>query len=63
MINYDLIIDGKYLSETLPGVSLSSFRPEAPVFERQTAGTNALINGTMMLKRGTPGVTQKEKSI
>ncbi|WP_069839628.1 phage tail domain-containing protein [Bacillus sp. F56] len=55
MINYDLIIDGKYLSETLPGVSLSSFRPEAPVFERQTAGTNALINGTMMLKRGNTG--------
>lgn len=28
---------------------------QRPVFERQTAGTNALINGTMMLKRGNTG--------
>ncbi|WP_047477079.1 phage tail domain-containing protein [Bacillus siamensis] len=57
----DLIIDGMFLSEHLKGVSLSSFRPESPSYERQTTFTHSLVDGTMTYRKGNKGRLNDKK--
>ncbi|MCY8971451.1 phage tail family protein [Bacillus atrophaeus] len=56
MNELDLILnDGSLLSERLPGVSLLSFRPEAPKYESSTSYTHPLRNGILMPKNKNRG--------
>ncbi|AME05015.1 phage tail domain-containing protein [Bacillus sp. SDLI1] len=60
MEEYDLIIDEKFLSERLGGVSLSSFRPESADFERKTK-THPLRNGIITPKKNNRGRFKERK--
>ncbi|MEC1709829.1 phage tail family protein [Bacillus mojavensis] len=51
----DLIVDGKYLSEYIKGVSLASFRPESPSFERESISSHPLWNGVSMYEKSASG--------
>ncbi|KAA6447592.1 phage tail domain-containing protein [Bacillus swezeyi] len=58
----DLIIVDKPISEILPGVSLLSFVPESPVFERQTV-TMKNRNGLIMPRKKNPGRYRERKIV
>ncbi|OTQ85420.1 hypothetical protein BG31_14950 [Bacillus subtilis subsp. subtilis] len=62
MEEYDLIIDERYLSERLGGVSLSSFRPESVDFERKTK-THPLRNGIITPKKNNRGRFKERKIV
>ncbi|KKB75351.1 MULTISPECIES: phage tail domain-containing protein [Bacillus] len=60
MRDLDLIIGDKPISEILPGVSLLSFVPESPGFERQTV-TVKNRNGLIMPSKNNPGRYKERK--
>ncbi|KAF1340201.1 phage tail domain-containing protein [Bacillus rugosus] len=60
MKDLDLIVDGVPVSESLPGVSLLSFTPDAPVFERKTS-TLPYRNGVIMPQKGNRGRYMERK--
>lgn len=63
MKELDLIVDGVPVSESLPGVSLLSFTPDSPVFERKST-TLPYRNGILIPRKDNMGrYTERKISV
>ncbi|MBM7029461.1 phage tail domain-containing protein [Bacillus velezensis] len=63
MNDLDLLVEGVPVSESLPGVSLASFTPDAPVFERKST-TLPYRNGILIPRKDNAGrYTERKISV